>query len=136
MKDRVKLKERVPIAEIAEVMASADVGVVPKRADGFGNEAFSTKILEFMACGVPVIVSRTRVDEHYFDDSVVRFFASGSEGDLAGVMLDVYEQRPHHGPWIESARKLALRYSWQERVPDSDFVALLAPPDCEQLFGT
>ncbi len=38
-------------------MWRADLGVVPKRAEGFGNEAFSTKILEFMACGVPVLVS-------------------------------------------------------------------------------
>ena len=43
-------------------MAAASVGVVPKRSEGFGNEAFSTKTLEFMACGVPVIVSRTRID--------------------------------------------------------------------------
>ena len=138
MNGRVKVNGRVPLAEITGVMASANVGVVPKRADGFGNEAFSTKILEFMACGVPVIVSRTLVDEHYFDDSVVRFFASGSEEDLAGAMRSVYEQRSHHGQWIENARQLAQRYSWQERVDDyRTLVASLvaASPDCETLAG-
>jgi glycosyltransferase involved in cell wall biosynthesis len=43
-------------------MENADLGVVPKRNDPFGDEAFSTKILEFMAMGVPVIVSETRID--------------------------------------------------------------------------
>jgi len=129
---RVKLNARLPIAEITEVMASADVGLVPKRADGFGNEAFSTKTLEFMACGVPVIVSRTRVDQHYFDDSVVRFFAPGSEVALAGTMQSVYEQRANHGPWIASARQLALRLSWQERVGDyrNLIASLVDAPDC------
>ncbi len=46
---RRQVLEGLPLEEIATVIASADVGVVPKRADGFGNEAFSTKILEFMA---------------------------------------------------------------------------------------
>jgi len=36
-----------------DVMAEADLGVVPKRADSFGNEAYSTKIMEFMSLGVP-----------------------------------------------------------------------------------
>jgi glycosyltransferase involved in cell wall biosynthesis len=115
---RVKLMDRVPLVEVAALMASADVGIVPKRADGFGNEAFSTKTLEFMACGVPIIVSRTQVDAHYFDDSVVRFFAPGDVADLARAMLWTYEHRAEHGDWIRTARAFALRYSWQERSAD------------------
>jgi glycosyltransferase involved in cell wall biosynthesis len=115
---RVKVKDRVPINEVSTLMASADLGVVPKRAEGFGNEAFSTKILEFMACGVPVIVSRTQVDSYYFDDSVVRFFTSGDAGDLAEALVWAFEHRLEHDTWIRSARDFAVRYSWQERVVD------------------
>ena len=111
----VKFMDGVPLTEMPVVMGGADVGVVPKRADGFGNEAFSTKILEFMACGVPVIVSRTRIDAHYFDDTLVRFFTSGDEEDLARALLWVYEHRSDHGKWIERAREFAVRNSWQER---------------------
>lgn len=77
------------IREIAAVMANADLGVVPKRADSFGNEAYSTKIMEFMASGVPVIVSGTKVDRHYFNDSIVRFFESGDVSALACEMLEM-----------------------------------------------
>ena len=113
---RVKLMAPVPIAEVPALLAQANIGVVPKRADGFGNEAFSTKILEFMACGVPVIVSRTRVDTRYFTDAVVRFFAPGDPADLARVMLEVYGQRGNHEEWVRTAREFALRNSWDERV--------------------
>lgn len=116
--DQVKLLDRVPLDEVAAVMASADVGVVPKRADGFGNEAFSTKILEFMACGVPVIVSRTHIDSHYFDDTLVHFFAPGEDGDLARALLWVYEHRSEHEQWIRVARAFAVHQSWQERAVD------------------
>ena len=116
--NRVKLMDRVPLAEVARLMASADIGVVPKRADGFGNEAFSTKILEFMACGVPAIVSRTAVDAFYFDDSLVRFFVPGSASDLAQAMLWAYEHRVEHSDWINRATNFAVRFSWQERAVD------------------
>src|SRR5208337_4345732 len=52
LEDRVMLKGFVPIEEVANTMANVDLGVVPKRKDSFGNEAFSTKIMEFMAMGV------------------------------------------------------------------------------------
>ncbi len=127
--DRVKLMARVPLDEIPRVMAAADAGVVPKRAEGFGNEAFSTKILEFMACGVPVVVSRTRIDAHYFDDTLVRFFASGQEGDLAAVLFDMYQNRANSCDLVRAAREFAVRNSWQERVADYRGLveSLLAP---------
>ena len=71
---------------IAEAIANADAGVVPKRAASFGNEAFSTKILEFMAVGVPVIASSTKIDRYYFNDSNILFFRSEDVDDLAEKM--------------------------------------------------
>jgi glycosyltransferase involved in cell wall biosynthesis len=87
LQDRVFIKSFISTRQIASVIENADLGIVPKRKEGFGNEAFSTKIMEFMAMGVPVIVSDTRVDRYYFDDSVVKFFSGGDEQDLARAML-------------------------------------------------
>lgn len=89
LKDRVVFNKAIPRREIVNVMASADLGVVPKRASLFGNEAFSTKILEFMALGVPVIVSNTKIDRYYFNDALVNFFESGDERDLAKSLLSL-----------------------------------------------
>ena len=114
--DRVHIMDLLPLEEIAAVIASADLGVVPKRADGFGNEAFSTKTLEFMVCCVPVVVSRTRIDGHYFDKTVVRFFEPGSDPDLAQAMLDAYETRLRNDEQIRAAQQFGIQNSWQKRV--------------------
>ena len=71
--DKVRFFNPLPVRQIADIMANADLGVVPKRADSFGNEAYSTKIMEFLSLGIPVVVSSTKIDRFYFNDSVVRF---------------------------------------------------------------
>lgn len=86
LEDRILFKGMKPMHEIAHVMAEADLGVVPKRAVSFGNEAFSTKIPEFMAVGVPVIASSTMIDRYYFNDSQILFFKSEDVDDLATKM--------------------------------------------------
>ncbi len=107
-----------PLREIAEVMSSADLGVVPKRADSFGNEAYSTKIMEFMSLGVPVVVSSTKVDRYYFDDTVVRFFESGNTDALAEAMLEMLTNQDKRQAFIERASVYAKRNSWDNRRLD------------------
>jgi len=84
----VSFKDLVPVGQIARLMADSDLAVVPKRASSpFGTEAASTKVFEFLALGVPVIVSRTKIDSFYFNDSTVKFFESEDVEDLAQCML-------------------------------------------------
>lgn len=86
LENRVLFKGIVPLEDIAKIMANSDLGVVPKRAVSFGNEAFSTKIFEFMVMGVPVLASSTKIDRYYFDEKQIMFFESENVDDLAGKM--------------------------------------------------
>ena len=89
----VKISGFVPMERVAEIMANVDLGIVPKRADSFGNEAFSTKIMEFMAMGVPVLASRTAVDQFYFRDELVQFFEPENVDDLAAKILELAQNQ-------------------------------------------
>jgi len=93
LEKQVFLYNQVPLHEIARIMAEADIGVIPKRNDDFGGEAFSTKSLEFMILGVPIIVSRTLVDQFYFNESIVKFFDPGNVENLAAVMLEMAQDK-------------------------------------------
>jgi glycosyltransferase involved in cell wall biosynthesis len=84
---RIHFYDPKPLRDIVQVMSQADLAVVPKRAESFGNEAVSTKILEFMALGIPVLQSRTKVGTYYDTESRVRFFESENVDDLAECML-------------------------------------------------
>lgn len=112
LEDRVVVHDRRPVREISAILETAHLGIVPKRKDDFGNEAFSTKILEFMAMGVPVIVSDTNVDRYYFDDSVVRFFRGEDEEDLAHSMLDLIQHPEKRKTLVERAAHLVADNDW------------------------
>jgi glycosyltransferase involved in cell wall biosynthesis len=109
---KVLFFDAMPMRRIAEVVANADLGIVPKRADSFGNEAFSTKIMEYMAEGVPAVVSKTRVDRYYFNDSIVRFFESGNENDLAAAMLTLINNPESRAKLALNAREFVAQNSW------------------------
>src|SRR5262249_47500079 len=116
----------VPLDRMPQIMADSDLGVVPKRADGFGNEAFSTKIMEFMSQGVPVIVSRTKIDEYYFNDDVVRFFAPGDVQGLADAILELIRRKEVRDSLSVRGREYVSQNSWDVRQRDYfDLVDLL-----------
>ena len=93
LEESVKFFAGISLDRMAQVIADADLGVVPKRADSFGNEAYSTKIMEFMSQGVPVVVSRTKIDTFYFDEGVVHFFESGDSEAMAAAILEVINDK-------------------------------------------
>ena len=96
-------------------MANADLGVVPKRANSFGNEAYSTKIMEFMSQGVPVVASRTKIDAYYFDEKDVLFFPSGDVPALAKAMLEVIENKALRAQLVARGLEYAQRNSWEHK---------------------
>jgi glycosyltransferase involved in cell wall biosynthesis len=112
LENRVFIKDFVPHDKIASIMANAALGVVPKRAKSFGNEAFSTKTLEFMALGVPVIVSDTKIDTYYFNESLVKFFKAEDEEDLARCMLFMINDSDTRERLAKNSLQYIQRQNW------------------------
>ncbi len=118
LQTRVKLLDGRPIREIAKIMANADIGIVPKRDDSFGGEAFSTKIFEFMALGVPVVAANTRIDRHYFNDSLIKFFEAGDEESLAAAMVTLIRNRGLRRELAANALAYVAGQSWDIKRQD------------------
>jgi glycosyltransferase involved in cell wall biosynthesis len=103
------------IQEVADRIANADAGIVPKRADSFGNEAYSTKIMEFMSQGVPVVASRTKIDTFYFQDREIAFFTSGSEVDLAAKLIRVWSDSSYARGLAWNGFAYVAANSWESK---------------------
>jgi glycosyltransferase involved in cell wall biosynthesis len=115
--------EPLPIREIVQKVADSDVGLVPKRADSFGNEAYSTKIMEFMSQGIPVVASRTKIDTFYFSDDLITFFNSGDSADLAEKITSVFRDRSVATERVVRSLKHVAENSWAVRK--HEYLALI-----------
>lgn len=123
LEDRVSLTGLIPLENVAEIMATIDLGVVPKRKEGFGDIAFSTKIMEFMAMGVPVLASRTRIDEFYFGDELVEFFESGNAAEMAGKIRALMNQGQRVAGLRARSAEFIAKNNWT--VKQQEYFALV-----------
>ena len=105
------------------MMENADLGVVPKRNDSFGNEAFSTKTLEFMALGVPLLISDTAVDRYYFNDRIVTFARSGDANDFGAKIVQLVRDPEARHRQVENANEFIKSNNWD--VKKSEYLNLV-----------
>ncbi len=115
LKDRVLFFGSIPIYDVADKMADADLAIEPKRNDPFAAFAMSTKILEFMTLGIPVIASDTEVHRHYFNESVLRFFEAGNDEQLAVAMEELIKDKRLADKYAAAASEFAKEFSWEAK---------------------
>jgi len=115
LENRAFIKDMLPIEHIANIMANADLGIIPKRNDPFGGKAFSTKILEFMSLGIPVIVAQTKIDKFYFNDSVLKFFKPDDANDLAQCMISLIKDKESRDRLACNALSFVADCSWEKK---------------------
>lgn len=106
-------KEFFPLEQMPNFIAKADIGISPRRKDKITDVALSSKLLEYIAMGIPVVVSRTGLTNRYFNDSMAAFFEPGNEKDLADKVLYLYNNPKKRKELAESALKFFRKYNWQ-----------------------
>jgi glycosyltransferase involved in cell wall biosynthesis len=111
--DRVAFHGLLPTEQIVQVMADTDLAVEPKRSTSqFGNEALSMKIFEFMAVGVPLVVSRTRIHQYYYSDELVKYYDSDDEEELAANMVLLRRNPELRKKQVTNALQYVEAHSW------------------------
>jgi glycosyltransferase involved in cell wall biosynthesis len=114
--ERIFFHDFLPSAEIAQVMARADLAIEPKRTNSaFSNEALSTKILEFMSLGVPVIACRTRIHAYYYDDSIIQYYENDDESQLAEQIIRLRQDPQRRSSLVENAKNYVRDNTWNAR---------------------
>jgi len=117
--DELNLREHVhfstrfvPTSELPKLIRRADVGVVPYRRDVFTDGILPTKLMEYVALGVPAIAARTPAIAAYFDETMVQFFTPGDPDDLARCILALHSDRKRLAQLAQGAEKFNQRYNW------------------------
>jgi glycosyltransferase involved in cell wall biosynthesis len=70
------------------------------------------KIFEFMAVGVPLIVSRTRIHQYYYTDELVKYYDGDDDAALAENIVRLRNSPELRHLQVTNALKYVEEHSW------------------------
>jgi glycosyltransferase involved in cell wall biosynthesis len=105
----------LPIADALASVAGASCGVIPNRPSTLNRFALSSKLFEYVALEVPVIVARLETLASHFDRDEVTFFEPGDTASLADAIRWVAEHPEHARERALRALRRARDYSWRSQ---------------------
>lgn len=111
--DVIQFNCYIPLEQVVDVMRQVDVGIVPTLGGVFAGEALSTKSLEFIGVGTPIVISRTAASEYYYNDSMVMFFKQGDHSDLANRIIELYKNPERREAQVRNAKAFNEKHNWE-----------------------
>jgi glycosyltransferase involved in cell wall biosynthesis len=98
--------------EALKRVANASCGVIPNRRSRLNRFALSSKLLDYVQLGIPVVVARLETLEAHFSSEEVTFFEPDDPAALAEALAWVAEHPEEARLKAERARARAQEYSW------------------------
>jgi glycosyltransferase involved in cell wall biosynthesis len=102
----------LPVEEIPFRIKQADIGLVPMLDDTFTSHGLPVKLLEYVGCGIPVIVSRTSAVQYYFDETMIRYVQPGDDVELANGIVDLCQAPQKRASLIQNSKKFNVEFNW------------------------
>jgi glycosyltransferase involved in cell wall biosynthesis len=115
LQEQVQYLGYVPLSQLVAELQKSDVGIVAQKSSPYSNLVHTGKMYDYMAFGKPVIASRLRSVQAYFDGESIRFFEPGNAEDLAAAILDLYQNPEKRQSLAHNAGLLYDRYKWENQ---------------------
>jgi glycosyltransferase involved in cell wall biosynthesis len=122
--DRVHYHGMKPLAEIAAIIETIDLGIVPNRRTPFTELNLPTRIFEYLSLRKPVIALNTEGVRDYFNADEMFLVQSDSPADLAETIRRAYRDPLATRHVVERGYQVYLRHRWHEEK--DRFVSLVA----------
>jgi len=114
--------ERVPVHRIPEVLGRVSMGVVANGTDGFSRLVFPTKLMEYLALGIPVVATRTDAIADYFKPGELPLVERPEPGAIAEAVRGLLRDPAGANESVRRARQFFTRHSW--KLESAAYVAL------------
>jgi glycosyltransferase involved in cell wall biosynthesis len=103
----------VSLDRVRDEMRKADLGISCHRAGIFGDLYFSTKIVEYLTQGLPVVAPETYTVAKYLSGDSIFYFEPGNDAALAETLRFTWRNPAEVLRRLTRARQLVPRLSWQ-----------------------
>jgi glycosyltransferase involved in cell wall biosynthesis len=137
VEDRIEFSRAYVPHDVALArVAAADCGVIPNRRSLLNRFALSSKLLEYVMLGVPVVVSRLETLAAHFASDEVTFFEPDDAASLAEAIAWVAEHPDEAREKSKRARQRAEAYSWPASRDELLSALSDATPEGKAVAGT
>lgn len=113
---RIVFIDHIDHLQVAQILVTFDVGILPYPESIYNSERFPLKSLEYAAVGLPIIASDTKVHRNLLDQSFTFFYEKEDSGELSSAILKIKNNPEIHAAMSANARQFALRYTYDERA--------------------
>jgi glycosyltransferase involved in cell wall biosynthesis len=104
---------KVGYEELPKYLAQSDIGVETSRFNEFRKYACPLKILEYMAAGLPVIVTKGGERELIIEESNAGRIIEFSEKEMASAVLEMFSDKSLFSSYSKNAVKYAEGRDWR-----------------------
>jgi glycosyltransferase involved in cell wall biosynthesis len=111
--ERVEHMGPVPVDRVRDEMKEADIGISCHRAGIFGDLYFSTKIIEYLSQGLPVLSPRTYTIHKYLSDHCLFYFEPGNMVEMTKTLRFMWHNPDEVMRRLNTARQLIPKLSWK-----------------------
>lgn len=101
-----------PLDEVAQAIRDAHIGIVPGR-DDHEDSVLPTKLMEYVAVGIPTIASKTRTVGRFFDDTQSELVPVGDVDAMAAAMVRLAQDKDRRKALVEGGRAWEEEYGWE-----------------------
>ena len=113
----VEFHPAIKISEVPQQLLQADLGIYLALPDAHMNIATPSKVLEFAAMGLPIIASRLKVLETFFNDSALQFVTPGDVEAFAEAVVTLHRSSEKREQMVRHADAAFVRtYSWSKEM--------------------
>jgi glycosyltransferase involved in cell wall biosynthesis len=103
---------RLPIEEVAAAIRSAHIGIIPNRDDQ-EDSVLPTKLLEYVAVGIPAVATRTRCISRFFTSDVVELVPVGDTEAMAQGILRLAREPARRAALVAGGRRWNEEYGFE-----------------------
>ncbi|HET9235526.1 MAG TPA: glycosyltransferase, partial [Candidatus Eisenbacteria bacterium] len=115
--------DRVPVHRIPEELGAVTAGVVANRTQGFSRLVLPTKLLEYLALGIPAVATKTDPIGHYFRPGELATVDGPDPAAIAAELRTILRDPAGAAARVTKARRFFERHSWKHER--DSYVALV-----------
>ena len=115
LQDQIRYLGYLPWAELVQQLRRADAGIVAQKASPYSHLVHTGKMYDFLALGKPVLASRLRAVQAYFDESSLGYFEPNDPQDLARVVAELLTCPERRRSLVEQSQQRYAQYRWEQQ---------------------